>query len=100
MPYNYSEVLPALLVLLVSYARMIVFDPFEEYWFKFCIVVLKGFLKFYSLFYLLMIFLRLFRLPLDHFCHLNVTYIYLRRLCIFLILILLKDMQQFKHGGV
>ena len=43
MPHNYSEVLPALLVLLVSYARMIVFDNLGEDWFKFCIVVCKSF---------------------------------------------------------
>jgi len=76
VPYNYSEVLPALLVLLVLYARMIVFNALEEDWFKFCIVVYKRFLKFHSLFCLLMIFLHLFRLPLDHLCHLNVTYVY------------------------
>jgi len=35
VPNNYSEVLPALLVLLVSYAKMIVFDNLGDDWFKF-----------------------------------------------------------------
>ena len=76
MPHNYSEVLLALLVLLISYARMIVFDNLGDDWFKLCIMVYSKFLKFHSLFYLLTIFLHLFGLPLDHSCHLKVTYVY------------------------
>ena len=76
MSYNYSEVLPVLLVLLVSCARMIIFDNLEHDWFKFCIMVYKKFLKFHSLFCLLTIFLHLVGLPLDHPYHLNVIYVY------------------------
>jgi len=76
VPHNYSEVLLALLVLLVSYAKMIAFDNLKGKWFKFCIMVYKMFLKFHSLFCLLMIFLHLLGLPLDHHCHLNVIYVY------------------------
>jgi len=76
VPHNYSEVLPALLVLLVSYARMIVFDNLEDEWFKFCTMVYKTVFKFHFLFCLFMIFLHLFGLPLDHPFHLNVIYVY------------------------
>jgi len=76
VPHNYSEVLPALLVLLVSCARMIVFDNLEDHWFKFCIMGYKTFLKFHSRLYSLTIFLHLFGLLLDHLCHLNVIYVY------------------------
>ena len=100
MSHNYSEVLPALLVSLVSYARMIVFNNLWEDWFKFCIVVYKRFLKFHSLFCLLIIFVR-FGPPLDHLCHLNITYVYAKEVVYtFLVFVLLDDKRQFKHGGV
>ena len=64
-------------------------------------VVHKRFLKFHSLFYLLMVYLHLFGLPLDHLCHLNVSYVYLEDVVyIFLVFALLEDKQEFKHGGV
>jgi len=86
------------LVLLVSYARTMVFDNLGEDWVKFCIVVYERFLEFHSLFYLLMIFLHLFGLPLDHPCHLNVIHVYPEEVVYtFSVFALLEDKKQFKH---
>ena len=54
----------------------------------------EGFLKLHSLFCLLMIFLYLFGLSLDHLCQLNVTYVYPKEFVFnFLVFALLEDKQ-------
>ena len=57
MPHNYSEVLPALLALLVSYDWMIVFDDLGLNDLSLTLWPIKMFSKISSLFCLLMIFL-------------------------------------------
>jgi len=68
---------------------------------SFALWSIEMFLKLHSLFCLLVVFLYLFGLSLDHPCQLNVTYVYPEEVVFtFLVFALLEDKQQFKHGGV